>query len=57
MSLKSLSWEQRLESLLPKPPRWWPLTPFGTVLLAIAVASIVYGYYQWNACLAIRGLL
>lgn len=50
--MKEISLEARLEKLPP-----WPLTTFGTVLLAIAVASIVFGYYQWNACLAIRGLL
>ena len=54
--MKEISIEARLEKLLQKLPAW-PLTFFGTVLLAIAVASLVYGYYQWNACLAVRGLL
>jgi hypothetical protein len=57
MSLKSLSWEQRLESLLPKPPRWWPLTWFGTLLLVLFLASVGYGAYQWISCLMLRGLL
>ncbi len=54
--MNEISIEARLEKLWQKLPAW-PLTPFGTVMLAIAVASIVFGYYQWNACLAIRGLL
>lgn len=54
--MKEISIETRLEKLWQKLPAW-PLTFFGTVLLAIAVASILYGYYQWNSCLEIRGLL
>lgn len=56
MMRKNFSWEQRLESLLPKPPRW-PLTTFGTLLLVLFLASVGFGVYQWLSCLMLRGLL
>lgn len=56
MTQRSLSWEQRLESLLPKPPRW-PLTWFGTLLLVLFLAGVGFGVYQWLSCLMLRGLL
>lgn len=60
MKLQGLSWEEKLENLLPKLPRW-PLTAFGTVVLImgliIFLACAAFGWYQWNSCLEIRGLL
>ena len=60
MRLKDSSWEQRLENLLPELPRW-PLTAFGTAVLImgliIFLACAAFGWYQWNNCLEIRGLL
>ena len=60
MNVKSTSWEQRLENLMPKLPIW-PLTTLGTVVLImgliIFLACAAFGWYQWNNCLEIRGLL
>ena len=54
--MKDFSLEAKIERLLPKLPIW-PLTTFGTLLLIIFMAGVVFGVYQWLACLEIRGIL
>ena len=56
MKLQGLSWEEKLENLLPKLPVW-PLTTFGTMLFIALMLGMALGVYAWLDALAVRGLL